>query len=519
MPQSYDAIIIGSGLGGLSAAAALAQRGRRVLVLERLANFGGAATIYRHGSLTMEASLHETDGDTVFNPHGAFARLGLADALDPIKTDIFYETRGGPLPGPVRVPHGLAEAREALTHALPASRSAIGTYFDEMERLYRSLHELEEMGARGPGALVSLLFSGRLFKLISDARHTVQERFDGLFGTDEAVRFALGAPLGYFDDDPAKLCFLLYAGVWSRFVESGSYYFKGGSRALTLALAKQVKDASGNTIHNAEVREILLDAKGAAAGVAYVDKTGTAHEALAPLIFGNAAPTALSQMLPEDRREAFEAHFARYEPSVSLFNVSLGLTRPATEFGVSAYSTFLFPDDMTRFADYPVAAAVFGQKPQGRTPPFVVADYGRLDTQLRKDGDPYFVSLCGVDRLEWWAGLDEPGGMDRRKHWIDALIAEVNRRFPGFAGAVSQAEIATARTMKNRLGTPSGEVYGFRPTPSRLFSRPPSAATPVKGLWISSAYTVSGGYAGAMQGGLMAADAAMRRAISHEPPR
>jgi len=59
-------IVIGSGLGGLSAPGAMAKRGKRVLVLERLANFGGAATIYRHGSLTMEASLHETDGDTVF---------------------------------------------------------------------------------------------------------------------------------------------------------------------------------------------------------------------------------------------------------------------------------------------------------------------------------------------------------------------------------------------------------------------------------------------------------------------
>lgn len=100
--------------------------------------------------------------------------------------------------------------------------------------------------------------------------------------------------------------------------------------------------------------------------------------------------------------------------------------------------------------------------------------------------------------------------MARRKRWTDALIADVGRRFPGFAGAVTQAEIATARTMKSQLGTPEGEVYGFRPTPERLFSRPPSAATTVPGLWLSSAYTVSGGYSGAMHGGMMAADAALR---------
>ncbi|MBO0757773.1 MAG: NAD(P)/FAD-dependent oxidoreductase, partial [Bradyrhizobiaceae bacterium] len=114
--------------------------------------------------------------------------------------------------------------------------------------------------------------------------------------------------------------------------------------------------------------------------------------------------------------------------------------------------------------------------------------------------------------LAWWGGLDEPAEMARRKRWLDALIADVDGHYPGFAGAVTQAEIATARTMHNRLGTPFGEVYGFRPTPARLFARPPSTATSIEGLWISSAYSLSGGYSGAMYGGLMAADAAMRTA-------
>ena len=111
----WDAIIIGSGLGGLSAAAAFANRGKRVLVLERLANFGGAATVYRHGALTMEASLHETDGDTVFGPNSVFTRLGLTDAVKAIATDVFYEARGGALASPVQIPAGLDSAHESLS--------------------------------------------------------------------------------------------------------------------------------------------------------------------------------------------------------------------------------------------------------------------------------------------------------------------------------------------------------------------------------------------------------------------
>ena len=275
-------------------------------------------------------------------------------------------------------------------------------------------------------------------------------------------------------------------------------------------MLKHVKESGGDARHHCSVVSILLDAKGRAAGVAYEDRTGDRSEALAPIMFAGAAPAALTEMLAEDRRAAFAHQYATFEPSISLFNVSLGLSRPASEFGVSAYSTFIYPDNLRRYSDFPGAAAIFGREPSGAMPPYVIADYGRLDAGLRQPQDLYLVSLCGVDRLAWWDELDEAGETARRKRWIDTLVADVDRRYPGFAGAVSQAEIATARTMKTRLGTPSGEVYGFRPTPSRLFGRLPSAATAIEGLWLSSAYTVSGGYSGAMHGGLMAADAAWR---------
>lgn len=508
--DSFDAIVIGSGVGALSAATVLAQRGKRVLVLERLANFGGAATTYRHGAVTMEASLHDTDGDTIFSPHGAFARLGLQGAVDPVTSDIFYEVRAAGLPAPVQVPHGLDATRAALKAALPHSQQALDRYFDEIGRLHHSLADLESMGARGLSALTGLVFSGRLFELMAETRRSLGDRLDAIFGNDETIKFVLGGPLFYFDDDPGDLSFVLYGGVWSRYVESGSYYVRGGSQALTLALVHRIKDHGGVLRRKTDVTRILLDADGRAAGVAYRDETGTEKEVLAPMIFGGTSPDHLEAMLPEPSRAPFAKHYDRFEPSISLFTISLGLERPASEFGVSAYSTFIYPDTLHRFADVPKASAVFAQPPSGAIPPYVVADFSRLDTGLHRETDPHFLQIGGVDRFDWWRDLDEPTERSRRQEWIEALVGDLDRRFPGIAGAVTQAEMANARTMKTRLGTPHGEVYGFRPTPSRLFGRPPSAATPVDGLWLASAYTVSGGYSGAMHGGILAADAALR---------
>ena len=505
----FDAIVIGSGLGSLAAAVTLGQRDLRVLVLERLANLGGAATVYRHGRLTIEASLHEIDGRTLRGPGSVLARLGLAGKVETVATDAFYEARGGPLPVPVRVPHGLEAAEASLATALPGARPGLTRHFRTLRAIEASLQAFE---AR-PGTLTALRLAGRgqLWPMLSAIPRTLSGALDPVFGANEAAKLALAAPIAYFDDDPRRLSFLLYAGVWSRYVAGGSHYLRGGSAALTRAMAEQLRGFGGELRRRCTVEAIRLDAAGRACGVVWRDAEGAEHAARAPRVLAGAAPQAVADMLPEPARPRFQRSFAGRERSISLFTLSLGLSRPAADFGVNTYSTFVFPPELERLADYPAAAASFGAAPEGRVPPFVLADYGRLDSGLAQPGDAHLVSLCGVDRLAWWAGLDEAAEMDRRARWIDALIAAADRQFPGLAAAVTQAEIATARTMQTRLGTPEGEVYGFRPTPRRLFGARPSAATPVPGLFLSSAYTVSGGYAGAMQGGLMAARAALGR--------
>ena len=47
------------------------------------------------------------------------------------------------------------------------------------------------------------------------------------------------------------------------------------------------------------------------------------------------------------------------------------------------------------------------------------------------------------------------------------LVADLDRRYPGLGSAVAHREIATSRTMRTWLGTPEGEVCGFRPPPRR----------------------------------------------------
>jgi phytoene dehydrogenase-like protein len=504
----WDAIVIGSGLGGLAAGAAFARAGKRVLVLERLANFGGAATVYRHGALSIEASLHEIAGHELHSAHGALRRLGLADDITAIQTAEFYQVRSALFP-PLTCPHGIGPARAALTAALPASSDGLERYFRALDRIYHALEQLEDVGARGLGGMAGLFLSGRMWAVLANLQLTMADAFARMFKTDEAGKFAIAPHLAYFDDDPAKMSFLGFAAISASYLEGGSYYVQGGSRSITMALLHAIAEQGGQARHKRDVTHILLDAQGRAAGVRHAGANGAEEEDTADAIFGNAAPGVLEHMLPPPQRAQMQARYASYEPSISLFTIALGLDRPAADFGVSAYSTFIYPDWMTRFDQYPVCADVFGGEPGAALPLYGLADYDRLNAGLGQGGDHRLITLTGVDRLWAWEQFSEAEEKSRRERWIDAFIADLDRRFPGIAKAVRHREMANARTMKTRLGAPHGEVYGFRPTPQRLFARPPSPRTPVDGLWLASAFTISGGYAGAMQGGLMAADAAL----------
>ena len=117
----YDVVIVGAGLGGLTAGAILARAGRKVLVVERSNSVGGAASSYKSGELFVEGSLHETSDphDPRDPKHDVLTRAGVIDAVKWIPSGAFYQARGGPLDQPFLMPDDFDAARRALTERFP----------------------------------------------------------------------------------------------------------------------------------------------------------------------------------------------------------------------------------------------------------------------------------------------------------------------------------------------------------------------------------------------------------------
>ena len=509
MAGSYDVIVIGAGLGGLTAAALLARAGRNTLVIERNRSVGGAASTYKVGDLVVEASLHETadPGDPIDPKHAILERIGVLDAVEWVPTGAIYEVRGGPVGQPFVLPHGFAAARAALADRYPSARPAIAAVLGDMERISAALGTLSRgrEAFRKPREGFAAL--AKLAPMVRDWRRSLTEVFDRAFGDDEAVKCALAANLPYWHDDPDTLWWILFAVAQGSYLASGGRYIRGGSARLSVALADATRRAGGAIVLGREGTDVSLGADGSPSGVVHGGRDGGEPvEAHAPIVVANAAPSVLAAMLPASARQRFWSAYADHRLSISVFSATFGLSvRPAT-LGFRSYSTFLLPPWMKALSDHRHSAGLLGKAPGREAPLMTLVDYSAIDSGL--GGPPYPVSAVGVDRLANWSGLDQAARDLKRNQWREAIVMTIDREFPGFASRIVASVFDTARSMHSYLNAPEGAVYGFAPLPPsapiwRGTGR--SAKTPIHGLYLASSYAGSGGYTGAILAGSNAA--------------
>lgn len=495
----YDVVVIGAGLGGLTAGAILARAGRKVLVIERSNSVGGAASSYKSGDLFIEGSLQETSDprDARDPKHNALTRAGVLDAVKWIPAGSLYEARGGPLEAPFVMPDDFEAARLALSERFPQARSGIDRLLDEMARI--------------ASAAGSLAQDGRSLMNSSDWPLSLSQKLDSVFGDDEAVKCAVAANLSYFHDDPATLWWMHFAMAQGSYLQSGGRFVQGGSQRLSSALARAIRTAGGEVLLRRVATGIALDGEGCASAVTHTAKDGSDKKTVeCGRVVGNAAPGAIAPLMPPAAADRLEQSYSQLTPSISLFAMTLGLARPPREFGVSAYSTQLLPRWLQRLSDYPRGAKLMADEPGERMPPMSVIDFTAIDSGI--PGPPYVLSVYGPDLLSNWNSSDMDAYREKRGRWQSAIVRYLDSLYPGLADGVVASSFNTALSVKQYLNAPDGAVYGFAPTPPRSIGQAAdrSPRTTVAGLYLASAYAGFGGYTGAVQAGGACADMILR---------
>ena len=370
MSNEYDAIVIGSGLGGLTAGALYARTGARVLLLERNASFGGAATTYHRGALTVEASLHETTHPAAAGDpkRAVFEALDLDTSIELVPVGDFQEVRSALLGEPFVLPRGFEAVEARLTERFPKQRKGIHGFVRQLRRTL----ELGKFSGREHGSLWGVAHAAELpldlWAVMRDIRSSLSAVLARYFGDDEAIKFAVAPNLPYYTDDPDTFWWLGYAFAQGGYLGGGGYYIKGGSQTLSDRLAEILREEGGETLTHCPAIAIEVGPHGDVKGVRYRTADGGHASASAPIVFANAAPHVVEELLPAQQRDAFMAPFRDRPLSISLVAATIGVSARPSTFGLSSYSTMLIPDWMQKLSDYKHGTALFATAPGERLP-------------------------------------------------------------------------------------------------------------------------------------------------------
>ncbi|MDX2432410.1 MAG: FAD-dependent oxidoreductase, partial [Bacteroides sp.] len=495
--MDFDAIIIGGGLGGLSAGALLSRHGKKVMLIEQHYIPGGCATIFKRKDFLMEVGLHAMDGSLIEEKkgHSLLKFLGVRKHLDFQTIPEFFHMQNDRID--FTLPNGADKAVEALALTFPEEEKAI-------RKLFKLILDVDEELSHFPRKFWEKVLKFPLFpfffpNIIKTFRATLGSYLDRHFMSEE-LKLILQGNLLYYHDDPYGLSLIFYAKAQTSFIQKGSYFIKGGSQTLSDSLARVITDNQGILLLGKKVDRIIME-KQRAVGVTFSDAFNTnlkPETFRAEHIIHSGALPLVTELLEGAAADKIKKRIAGMVPSCSLLCIYIGFSREVKSLGHHRYSTFIYGDEVKSLKD--IHANYYGPWEQRS---FAFVDYSQIDSGLAPEGKSFGV-ICAADRLSDWEDLDEVDYKKRKNELAGILFNRLEKAIPGLTDIIETYEVGTSRTIKKYTLNPFASPYGFAQTPAQVGFKRPSYRSPVKKLWFSGNWTFpGGGFTGAIVSGFL----------------
>jgi len=507
-PPDCDAIVIGSGMGGLAFASIMAKlRKWRVLVLERHFKIGGFThTFTRPGGWSWDVGLHYvgemgegmmgrrlfdfiTDAGVTWNPMPEVYDVFVYPSLQ------------------VSARKGQANFRKALIDAFPNERANIEQYFRDLKSAIRWF-ERYVMAVAMPLPLAWMV--REVNRLTASLPLEVTQQYLERRFRDPRLRAVVTSQWGDYGVPPGQSAFATHAVIATHYL-NGAWYPEGGAGVIAKATGTVIRAAGGELLPNHEVTRILLEGDRAVGVEVNIKKgrQGARAEIRAPVVVSDAgAWNTFTRMLPASAlpfRDQLQSPPEGFEV-VELF---LGLRRDPREMGFKGENYWIFNS-----FDHDEMYAQRNELLDGRAAMAYLSFPSLKDPRAQRHTAEIIAPLSHrsleAHREEPWRrrGADYKSAKNRM---TQALLDLVERHHPGFGDLVEYAELGTPLTFEHFTAAPSGSIYGYPATPEKYRKAWLGPRTPVRNLYLTGSDVALLGIMGALMGAVVTASCLLGR--------
>lgn len=479
METHWDAIVIGSGLGGLSAAAKLARSGLRVLVLEQHVYAGGYAHSFPRkvpGTRIVydfDVALHQT-GDLAEGRvmKAWLEEVGVLPRVSLRRFDQAYRTIGPA--HDLMIPADIDAYERLLVREFPDQAPGIRDLFATMRRI--------DVGKAGGSANETAIAAMEL---------TLQELVEQHV-RDERILCIFASLWSYLGNVPQHCSAFAYAVVWCSLHIGGCFFVRGGGQALSKAFVSSIEENGGRVLVRTEVEQILTEL-GHVTGVATKER-GTFR---APIVISNAsALTTFHQLLDDQSLCETDAKVADALPlSASIHQAYVGIRGNAAELGLPERSRFV-----VRRYDFEEEWAAL-ERGDYRSQGWLIGNHSVADPGQAPEGRSILLAATMAKGSEWVA-LAPQEYAERKNELQEYFVDRIAEAIPDVRDRIEIIETGTPHTMERYSLNPHGAIYGYGFTKESHSILRPQPRTSVPGLFLAGAWTYpAAGFEGAMLSG------------------
>lgn len=501
----FDAIVIGSGPGGLASAAILAKEGKRVLVLERHYGPGGFTHTFKRNDYEWDVGIHYLGND--FNRKSSFLYALLKYITqNPIQWEDMGEVYDRIKIGDKEFHYvrGKEAFKEKMIAYFPNESAAINKYIDLVHEVEKSskLYYAEKLLP----SFLSKIMGGFIRKeFVHFSKKTTLEMLSSLTN-DKTLIAVLSGQFGDYGLSPSQSSFAMHTILFKHYLY-GACYPVGGASVIAEEIEKVIAKHGGAVYTNAEVKEVVLEGK-EAIGVRMLNgEIIYAQNIISNTGFTNTYTKLFSES--DVSKHKLQNQIPSCGASIAHMSLYIGLKQTAAELNLPKanywlYNSTDFDAVMKTYAKDPMNAdipVVYISYPSAKDPNFSKKYPGRATMEI--------VTLASYDLFSTWENKKWKKRGEEYENlkelFAQKLLKKLYEVHPELKDKIDYYELSTPITTKHFSNYLSGEIYGLSHTPERFNARNLKPETPFKNFYMTGQDIVSCGFAGALIGGVLTA--------------